>query len=77
MKSLFIDGKPCVDKNNMIPIDITFFLIFGDKVQEEVFGFSNLDPKKFPLLVSWLKALVELQLVKEVTPSCDKLVVLP
>ncbi|KAF7838457.1 glutathione S-transferase U9-like [Senna tora] len=75
MKDYFPDGKPCVDDNNAGLLDIIFCTVFGPyKVHEEVVGMQFIDSDKFPVLFSWLMAVVELQVAKELSPPHEKVV---
>ncbi|KAL6319004.1 hypothetical protein AAG906_001477 [Vitis piasezkii] len=50
------------------------FIIWAHKVQEVVLGVKFIDPEKYPLVYSWLTALTELAVVKELRPPHEKLV---
>ncbi|KMT10834.1 hypothetical protein BVRB_5g114880 isoform A [Beta vulgaris subsp. vulgaris] len=55
-------------------LDIIFYSFFvTSDVMEEFFGFKSLSAERYPLLVSWTKALSEVPEVKDVTPSKSKL----
>ncbi|KAH0657972.1 hypothetical protein KY289_026720 [Solanum tuberosum] len=61
--------------NNIGMLDIMIVITLGAyKVQEEVFGFKLLEEEKTPLLYSWVTTLIELPIVKGITPSHDKVV---
>ncbi|KAF8015013.1 hypothetical protein BT93_H0717 [Corymbia citriodora subsp. variegata] len=49
-------------------------ILGAHKVQEEVLRVKFLDPEKYPTVTSWVKALIELPLVKEAMPPHEKLV---
>ncbi|KAK4354210.1 hypothetical protein RND71_026404 [Anisodus tanguticus] len=56
-------------------LDIIIVITLGAyKVQEEVFGVKVLDPERTPLLYSWITTLIELPIVKGITPPHDKVV---
>ncbi|KAI3429923.1 uncharacterized protein J3R85_008411 [Psidium guajava] len=75
IKGSYPGGSPFVNGDNMGLLDIVVCSLFGPhKVQEEVLGVKFLDPEKHPRVTSWVKALNELPLVKEVTPPHEKLV---
>lgn len=75
MKDYFPDGKPYVDDNHAGLLDIIFCTVFGPyKLHEEVLGINFMDADKFPVLFSWLMAVVELQVVKELSPPHEKVV---
>lgn len=59
-------------------LDVVMFSIFGShEAQEQVLGIKVIDPDKNPLLFSWMKALKDLPLVKDVVSAPhDKLVAL-
>ncbi|KAK4718086.1 hypothetical protein R3W88_016424 [Solanum pinnatisectum] len=61
--------------NNIGMLDIMIVITLGAyKVQEEVFGFKLLEAEKTPLLFSRVTTLIELPIVKGITPSHDKVV---
>ncbi|XP_049397754.1 glutathione S-transferase U9-like [Solanum stenotomum] len=61
--------------NNIGMLDIMIVITLGAyKVQEEVFGFKLLHAEKTPLLCSWVTTLIELPIVKGITPPHDKVV---
>ena len=75
MKAFFADINPGVDRNNSGLLDIIFVTIFGPhKAQEEVLGIKFIVPEKFPVLFSWLTAVVELNAVKEAAFPHEKAV---
>ncbi|XP_009616913.1 glutathione S-transferase U9-like [Nicotiana tomentosiformis] len=62
-----------IEGRNMGLLDIMIIITLGAyKVQEQVFGVKILDAEKTPLLYSWLTSLIELPIVKEITPPYDK-----
>ncbi|XP_009771522.1 glutathione S-transferase U9 [Nicotiana tabacum] len=64
-----------IEGRNMGLLDIMIIITLGAyKVQEQVFGVKILDPDKTPLLCSGLSSLIELPIVKEITPPHDKVV---
>lgn len=75
MKEYFPDGKPQVDDKNIGVLDIIFCSVFGaDKVYQEILGVNLLEADTFPVLSSWLMAVVELQVMKEAAPPHEKVV---
>ncbi|XP_048330111.1 glutathione S-transferase U9 [Ziziphus jujuba] len=75
VKEFFPDGTPCVDNNSVGILDILLVSLFGaHKVQSEVLGIKIIDQEKNPLLFSWITAITELPVVKEIIPPHDKLV---
>jgi len=61
--------------NNIGMLDIMIVITLGAyKVQEEVFGSKLFEAEKTPLLYSWVTTLIELPIVKGITPSHDKVV---
>ncbi|KAL5544473.1 hypothetical protein UlMin_008257 [Ulmus minor] len=68
MRRIFPDCTS-VSSSNIGLIDIVLFsLLGGHKAQEEVLGLKVLDREKNPLLFSWVIALSELPLMKELIP---------
>ncbi|KAF3612987.1 hypothetical protein BC332_22273 [Capsicum chinense] len=56
-------------------LDIIIVITLGAyEVQEEVFGVKILSPEKTPLLYSWVTTLIDLPIVKGITPPRDKVV---
>ncbi|KAJ7978421.1 putative Glutathione s-transferase [Quillaja saponaria] len=77
MKDLYPDGTSSVDSENMGLVGIFMCSFFGThKSHEEVLGIKFIKPEKFPLLFSWLNAINELPLVKELAPPHEKSVAL-
>ncbi|XP_008239955.1 PREDICTED: glutathione S-transferase U10-like [Prunus mume] len=76
MKEFFPDGIASIERTkNLGLLDIVLYSGFGaHKVPEEVIGTKIIDLEKTPLIFSWLTALNELPLVKELTPPHEKLV---
>ncbi|KAE8124038.1 hypothetical protein FH972_018950 [Carpinus fangiana] len=76
IKSIFPEGIiPPIHHDNVGVLEMVFLSIFGPyKVHEEVFGVKIIGPEKTPLLFSWLKALLEVPVVKEALPPHEKLV---
>ncbi|KAL5544461.1 hypothetical protein UlMin_008245 [Ulmus minor] len=75
LKSFFPDGNPSIDTEHLGLLDVVFVSFFGNhKVHEEVLGFKVIDPEKTPLIHCWLKALLDLPLLKETLPPHDKMV---
>ncbi|KAH0762791.1 hypothetical protein KY290_018864 [Solanum tuberosum] len=71
MKNFF----PKIENRNIGLIDIWIVVAFGMcKAQEEAFGVNFLDPKKAPLIHSWVNSLLELPLLKQTVPNHDKAV---
>ena len=54
--------------------DSTFFGPY--KIHEEVVGIKMIDPERNPLLSSWLMALTEQPVMKEINPPHEKLLAL-
>ncbi|WKA08420.1 hypothetical protein VitviT2T_026145 [Vitis vinifera] len=74
MKDFFQGGTHHIDGENMGFLDIVLCSLFGaHKVQEVVLGVKFIDPEKYPLVYSWLTALTELAVVKELRPPHEKL----
>lgn len=64
MKNLFAEGNPSADKNNSGLLDIVFATLFGPyKAEEEVLDMEFIVPEKFPVLFSWLMALIDIKVV--------------
>lgn len=60
---------------NLGLLDILMGTTFGPhKAHEQVFGIKTMDPDRYPLLFSWITALNEHPLMKELHPPYDKLV---
>ncbi|OMO89779.1 hypothetical protein COLO4_19597 [Corchorus olitorius] len=81
MKELFPDGNPCINDDNMGLLDIVLYSLFGsNKVKaEEVIGINDIkivDPKRTPLIFSWLEAVNEVPLVIQSNPPVDEMVAL-
>ncbi|KAH0975700.1 hypothetical protein GBA52_017599 [Prunus armeniaca] len=78
MKEFFPDGIASIERSKTLGLlDIVLCSVFGPhKVQEEVLGVKIVDPEKTPLIFSWVTALTELPLVKELTPPHEKLLAL-
>ncbi|CAL9031278.1 unnamed protein product [Prunus brigantina] len=76
MKEFFPDGIAWIERTkNLGLLDIVLYSGIGaHKVPEEVIGTKIIDPEKTPLIFSWVTALNELPLVKELTPPHEKLV---
>ncbi|TKY73384.1 Glutathione S-transferase U9 [Spatholobus suberectus] len=74
MKTYLAEGNVGVE-NNFGILDIVFCSIFGAyKAQEEVLGIKLMVPEKFPVLFSWLMAIVEVEAVKKAAPPYEKTV---
>lgn len=74
IKSYLEEGNVGVE-NNIGILGIVFCSIFGPyKAQEEVLGLKYIVPEKFPVLFSWLMALVEVEAVKKATPPYEQTV---
>lgn len=70
----FPEGISFINHGNVGLLDIVFISMFGRyKVQEEVLG-VKFDLEKFPLIFSWLTALLELPVVEEGLTPHEKLV---
>lgn len=75
MKEIFPGGTRAVEHGNIGLLDILMVTTLGPyKVREEVIGKKILDPERNPLLFSWVTALNNLPVVKELTPPHNKLV---
>nr|XP_023928011.1 glutathione S-transferase U9-like [Quercus suber] len=76
IKSIFPEGIPIINQENVGLLDIVIVSTFGSyKAQEEVLGLKLIDPEKTsPLLFSRLKALLELPVVKGALPPHEKVV---
>lgn len=74
LKSFYLDGTSSTDTEHLGLLDVVFVTLFGNyKVHEEVLGIKVIDPEKTPLLHSWLRALLDLPLVKEILSSREKM----
>ena len=73
MKDFFPNVAPSITHRS---IGILQNLLGPYKFQEEVLGIKIIDPEKTPLIFSWLTAINELTLVKELAPPQDKTVAL-
>lgn len=74
MQAMFSNGDPSFQDTKPGYLDIIFYSFFvTSDVMEEFFGFKSLSAERYPLLVSWTKALSEVPEVKDVTPSKSKL----
>lgn len=72
-KELFSVGFSSFDGKNLGFLDILMCTSFGTyKIQEEVLGVKVIDPEKNPLIFSWVTALCELPVVKELIPAFDE-----
>ncbi|KAK7411395.1 hypothetical protein VNO78_02828 [Psophocarpus tetragonolobus] len=69
-------GEGTVDvENNFGILDIVFCALFGAyKIHEEVLGMKLIAPEKFPVLFSWLIAIVQVEAVKKAAPPHQKTV---
>lgn len=77
MKELFPGGRPDVQAEKLGILDIMVAVTLGAfKIQEEVFGVKVIDPERNPLLFSWVDALIQVPVVKEVAPPREKVVAL-
>ncbi|KAL6281314.1 hypothetical protein ACE6H2_018195 [Prunus campanulata] len=78
MKEFFPDGIASIERSMTLGLlDIVLCSVFGPhKVQEAVLGIKIIDPEKTPIIFSWVTALTELPLVKELTPPQEKLLAL-
>ncbi|CAN4086345.1 unnamed protein product [Withania somnifera] len=75
MKNMFPGGSPKIEAANIGLLDIMIVVTFGAcKAQEEAFGVKFLDQEKAPLINSMINSLLELPVVKEITPPHDKVV---
>lgn len=74
-KEFFPEGASFTNGENLGLLDILVSATFGPyKAHEEVLGAEVLTPEKTPLLFSWITALNNHPLVKELIPPHDKLV---
>ncbi|XVF09083.1 hypothetical protein REPUB_Repub07fG0060300 [Reevesia pubescens] len=77
MKDFFPDGTPSISNQSMGILEIVICSLLGPyKLQEEVLGIKIIDPERTPLIVSLLKAINEVPLVKELAPPPEKTVAL-
>ncbi|KAB2633515.1 glutathione S-transferase U9-like [Pyrus ussuriensis x Pyrus communis] len=75
MKEYLHGGDSFTNGENLGLLDILMVATFGPyKAHEQVLGFKMLDPDRNPLLFSWVAAMKEHPLVKELDPPHDKLV---
>ncbi|XP_004299365.1 PREDICTED: glutathione S-transferase U10-like [Fragaria vesca subsp. vesca] len=75
MKEYLAGGASFTNGENLGLLDILMVVTFSPhKVHEEVFGIKTMDPDRYPLLFSWITALNEHPLVKQISPPHDKLV---
>ncbi|KAM5570757.1 hypothetical protein ABKV19_011414 [Rosa sericea] len=75
MKEYLPGGASFTNDENLGLLDILMVATFGPhKAHEEVFGIKLMDPERYPLLFSWITALNEHPLMKEIQPPYDKLV---
>ncbi|KAJ7956392.1 putative Glutathione s-transferase [Quillaja saponaria] len=76
VKEYFPDSNVlCINEENLGLLDIIICATFSPhRAAEEAIGVKILDPTKNPLIFSWVTALNELPLVKELLPPHDKLV---
>lgn len=75
MKEYLHEGNSFTNGNNLGLLDILMVATFGPyKAHEQVFGFKMLDKYRNPLLFSWVAAMKEHPLLKELDPPHDKLV---
>ncbi|XP_027126623.1 glutathione S-transferase U9-like [Coffea eugenioides] len=72
----FPEGSPNhISAENLGILDVMLVSVLGPfRAKEEAFSVKILDPEKNPLIFSWIQALIELPLVKEVVPPHDKMV---
>ncbi|PON93604.1 Glutathione S-transferase, C-terminal-like [Trema orientale] len=76
-KELFKEDGPYTHGQNLGLLDILTGATLGFyHIQEEIFGAKFLDPETTPFLFSWVTAINEHPLIKELSPPLDKLVVL-
>ena len=76
MKEFFPRGSPTpsINGENMGLLDILMCTLFGPyKIHEEVVGIKMIDPERNPPLSSWLMALTEKPVMKEINPPHEKL----
>ncbi|XP_020239784.1 glutathione S-transferase U9 [Cajanus cajan] len=74
MKSYQAEGNVGVE-NKFGILEIVFCVLFGPyKAQEEVLGMKFIVPEKFPVLFSWLMAIVEVEAVKKAALPHEKTV---
>ncbi|ONI08670.1 hypothetical protein PRUPE_5G192700 [Prunus persica] len=75
MKEYLQGGASFTNGESLGLLDILMVVTFGPyKAHEEVLGFKMLDPERNPLLFSWVAAMKEHPVVKEVDPPHGKLV---
>ncbi|GMN20987.1 hypothetical protein TIFTF001_045419 [Ficus carica] len=74
-KEFFKGNDTFTNGENLGLLDILTVATLGFyQVQEQVFGAKFLDPKETPFLFSWVSALNDHPLVKELSPPLDKLI---
>ncbi|KAK7317262.1 hypothetical protein RJT34_01335 [Clitoria ternatea] len=74
MKTLLVQGNLGFE-NDVGILDAIFYSLFGGyKAHEEVLGIKFIVAEKFPVLFSWLMAIVELDVVKKQAPPHQQLV---
>ncbi|XP_027126743.1 glutathione S-transferase U10 [Coffea arabica] len=75
MREFFPEESPNVHPEKLGILDIMIVSTLGAfRAQEEALGVKTLDPEKNPLLFSWVEALIQLPVVKEIIPPFEKLV---
>lgn len=75
IQDIFPGGVPCVGEKNMGILDILMCTYSSVAVAvEEAFDIRIMDPLRHPLITAWIKALDELQIVKETAPPHHKMV---
>ncbi|CAO2818589.1 unnamed protein product [Amaranthus hypochondriacus] len=76
LKEIFPNGVPSYGQD-VKPgyLDIVFYSLFGtQEAVEQMFGVKFVTAERYPLLVSWIKALKQIPEVNEVTPPTPKMV---
>nr|ACC86120.1 glutathione S-transferase [Knorringia sibirica] len=72
---IFPSGKPPVVGESMSLLDILMCTYSGViESLEEALEVKIMDPNKYPLTITWMKAFDSLEIVRETTPSHEKLV---
>lgn len=71
---MFPNGCPCFQDVKPGYLDIVLYSFLGTiDVVEEFFGYKSFNTERYPLLVSWTKALSQVPDVKDAAPPKPKL----
>ncbi|KAK6920864.1 Glutathione S-transferase, N-terminal [Dillenia turbinata] len=77
VKEFFPDGISEITSENIGLLDIVICSILGPhKIVEQAIGVKYIDPEKSPMVYSWVTALTQLPVVKELAPPPEKMVAL-